>query len=879
MVQLQKINFTKFTNDNNDKKSARKSALILMFTLSFSVFPFSARAQSDYLLKLKNYREQAVNNKISASDQDKKLAEIEAEAEKIKDPEQKKLILINQAELAEIWLKDDVAEKIYQQLLQMPQNLKEYVHYQYAQLLIRKNKKNDAKIQLNQLLDLSPNVKLTVDSHLQLAKLEIEEKNYSTALKLLNSVEKRMRHEEMYPAIVYDLAQAERGTGRHDSFCKWVKKLYTIYPQYEKINQWGALLSADIFEGKPTGCSVSSEERRKRIKNLQWAGLGDKAFVEIKSLREQFSPKEIESDEKFEVDKLEVAYWIHEGDLNHALQILQPYYGKRKNEINYLNLLALTTARAGDFAASVGLYYRVYQLAPHGKFSKQALFQSAFLSYQFQDYDGATRKFQEFLKVFGTSKLTQDAKWHLAWIRYLRSDFEGAYESLENISSKRKPASIGRHGRRRKSAAPAALSMDRVRYWMAMCAFRMGQYEKAKSLFVPLAKDPMMGYYSVAAQFRLKKIEKLLPKNLRSHLVESAGRLTRFTSVSTMIPPDGYINASVEDDSSQNLGGESGEEALVREETINPLENTESTTESDSAAEGDDNAETTTAGEPNAEENLSAQFKDPKLIAKFEKARDLILLGKNDMAKWDLYEIEKRTRHQDYLKILMEEYQRIENYNRSSSIAQISFGVQRGLHGIEGVKYLWEYAYPKAYSDSVYRFSKQFDIPSQLVWGIMRAESSYKKDVMSPVGAVGLMQLMQATAQRVAGLMNEKLQDPRLLLEPDVNIKLGSRYLARLMRQFENSIPLVAASYNGGPHRVKSWLISFGQIDMDEFIEHIPFLETRNYVKRVISNYNLYYLLYGTQSNKKDLLADLSDTVQVKVTDKNITKETWEDEH
>lgn len=876
MSQLQNVSFNK-KNCIKNKSNIYLAFLLMVCTTGVS---YSAQAQSDYLQKLRIYREQAENNKISSSNQNKKIAEIEAEAEKIKDPEQKKLILINEAELAEVWQKDDVVEKTYQQLIQMPQNLKEYVHYQYAQFLLRKNKKNEAKTQLNQVLALSPNVKLTIDSHLQLAKMEIEEKSYSAALKLLSSVEKRMRHEEMYPDILYDLAQAERGMGRHDAFCKWVKKLYTVYPQYEKISHWGALLSADVFEGKPTGCSVSSEERRKRIKNLQWSGLSENAFTEIKSLREQLSSKEGDNDEKFEVDKLEVAYWIHEGDLNHALQILQPYYEKRKNEINYLNLLALTKARAGDFAASVGLYYRVYQLSPHGKFSKQALFQSAFLSYQFQDYDGATRKFQEFIKVFGTSKLTQDAKWHLAWIRYLRADYEGALQSLEDILPQRKPASVGRRrGRHRKSAAPAALSKDRVHYWMAMCAFRLGQYEKAKNLFVPLAKDPMLGYYSVAAQFRLKKLEKLLPKNLRSHLVESAGRLNRFTSISTMIPPDGYNNASVESDSTQSLGGESGEDALVREETINPLENTDGAAEAEVATDGDDAAEPANTAESNVEENLSTQFKDPKLVTKFEKARDLILLGKNDMAKWDLYEIEKRTRHQDYLKILMEEYQRIENFNRSSSIAQISFGVQRGLHGVEGVKYLWEYAYPIAYGDSVYKYAKQFDIPSQLIWGIMRAESVYKKDVMSPVGAVGLMQLMPSTAQRVAGLMNEKLQDPRSLLEPEVNIKLGSRYLARLMRQFENNIPLVAASYNGGPHRVKSWLLSFGQIDMDEFIEHIPFLETRNYVKRVISNYNLYYVLYGTKTNKKDLLADLSDTVQVKVTDKNITKETWEEDH
>ena len=105
-------------------------------------------------------------------------------------------------------------------------------------------------------------------------------------------------------------------------------------------------------------------------------------------------------------------------------------------------------------------------------------------------------------------------------------------------------------------------------------------------------------------------------------------------------------------------------------------------------------------------------------------------------------------------------------------------------------------------------------------------------------------------------------------------MRIGSRYLQRLLKKFDNNVPLVAASYNAGPHRVKAWLNGFGALDVDEFIEHIPFLETRNYVKKVVSNYQVYSLLYG---NKKDSLSYLSEILNVKATDSLATKETWED--
>ena len=155
----------------------------------------------------------------------------------------------------------------------------------------------------------------------------------------------------------------------------------------------------------------------------------------------------------------------------------------------------------------------------------------------------------------------------------------------------------------------------------------------------------------------------------------------------------------------------------------------------------------------------------------------------------------------------------------------------------------------------------------------MRAETFFKAQAISPVGARGLMQLMPYTARKVASLIEGWSFRERQLMDPKVNIHLGGRYLKRLLIKFGGNIPLAAAAYNAGPHRVENWLYQFGKLDMDEFIEHIPFIETRNYVKKVVNNLNAYKRLY---SMEKKSLAWLTKPVGIKAKKKPATRETWE---
>jgi soluble lytic murein transglycosylase len=137
--------------------------------------------------------------------------------------------------------------------------------------------------------------------------------------------------------------------------------------------------------------------------------------------------------------------------------------------------------------------------------------------------------------------------------------------------------------------------------------------------------------------------------------------------------------------------------------------------------------------------------------------------------------------------------------------------------------------------------------------GVMRQESSFDPSALSPAGALGLMQLMPATAAAVArSLTPAQGSDalPASLTDPRLNIQLGTAYLAGLLTQFQGALPVALAAYNAGPNRAQSWLAGRdpAALDIVDWIEMIPFDETRNYVQRCIEGIMIYAARQGQAS-------------------------------
>lgn len=137
------------------------------------------------------------------------------------------------------------------------------------------------------------------------------------------------------------------------------------------------------------------------------------------------------------------------------------------------------------------------------------------------------------------------------------------------------------------------------------------------------------------------------------------------------------------------------------------------------------------------------------------------------------------------------------------------------------------------------------DLEGALVAGLMRQESEFNSRAVSPAGARGLMQLMPGTAREVAGKLGLPYEQERLTGDPDYNMRLGRSYLSRMVARSGGYVPMAVASYNAGPGNVDKWLRLVGDprdgsMDPVDWIESLPFSETRNYVQRVIEGAVVY---------------------------------------
>lgn len=156
--------------------------------------------------------------------------------------------------------------------------------------------------------------------------------------------------------------------------------------------------------------------------------------------------------------------------------------------------------------------------------------------------------------------------------------------------------------------------------------------------------------------------------------------------------------------------------------------------------------------------------------------------------------------------------------------------------------------FPLVYQEHIADATTQYPVlNTHFVFAVARQESAFMSEVISSAGAMGLMQLMPATAMETARSVGITINNQDLL-EPEINIKLGSNYLAKMMQDFDSNRIVAAAAYNAGPNRVRQWLGQSGNtLPFDIWIETLPFAETRGYVQNVLAFAVIYAYLNGEQ--------------------------------
>lgn len=674
-------------------------------------------------------------------------------------------------------------------------------------------------------------LKLQHESVRRILEIDLESKKDTTKkLKKFNKVAKQM---------LENLRAQPEGLEYELIYLKWILKNKNLAELCKtERNRWLSQTTLNLSEvvlGLES-CPITYKDFIYRLRMLIFSGEEKKAQAEINEFVDKQKLAE------WEKAYLQAVYFSNIGDPTSAFNKVISYQSDiAQNPDYYINLFYISQ-RAGELAKAEQIINQVIDSSVNAKQKKELLFQKAFLFYQ-------TRRYQEALKIINNLVVTHpshhrkvksreydDLTWLRAWCYYLAGDFEKAQEVLMQ---------------NRKWARDKARNL----YWLAQTEWALDNRMMSVALFrqlaLPVIDGKFFSYYNYIAWLRFEAYKTYATSEmLKTQLSAIKSRRGMYMIADPNMNPLELLNEY--ESYFEDIGlTDEGSIAIINQEE-----------------------QAHDAGEiKGIKISTSSELKN-----EMSWADDLIKWGYRDLAKWHLFEVEKTLSTKSEAEPLVRYYTDNKYYNRALSLTQNVISPSGRKLSFKSDPLLWNSLFPKAYESSVESEAKKRKVHPYLVWSIMKAETQYKYDAISPVGAVGLMQFMPYTSQKVAVILEDEHKIENMF-NPDIAIKYGATYLRKLSDELGGQFPLVAAAYNGGPHRVKLWLRNFKEKDgtnmeYDMFVEHIPFNETRTYVKRVMSYILTYQKLYD---DKLDYNSSkwLVEKVPFKLREPIVLKEEW----
>jgi len=249
---------------------------------------------------------------------------------------------------------------------------------------------------------------------------------------------------------------------------------------------------------------------------------------------------------------------------------------------------------------------------------------------------------------------------------------------------------------------------------------------------------------------------------------------------------------------------------------------------------------------------IAPETSGPSELARAEKSEDLSTIGLFDWAIDELNEAKKTAQNSPKINLSLARHYRFKGDNVNALLALAkSYPDYSQMFPEEMGREEWEIFYPHVAWDQINAWAKNRNLDPYQVAGLIRQESVFNPRARSHANAYGLMQLLPGTARLVARKYGStaNLASPDALFQPALNIELGTGYMRDQLDKF-GRIEYMAVAYNAGPGRVAPWRASL-PIEMDEFVEAIPFKETKGYVQGIIRNSEQYRRLYDANGNFK----------------------------
>lgn len=326
---------------------------------------------------------------------------------------------------------------------------------------------------------------------------------------------------------------------------------------------------------------------------------------------------------------------------------------------------------------------------------------------------------------------------------------------------------------------------------LAWIHYLQGDFRKAEQAFKDMASSPGVGRYQTAALY------------WQARAAEKSGNLEEAKPVYRKLG------------TSQDVSFYSGLAQKRLEKLGHPIEK---------------KATVPASPDPLPRRNADGSFHLPRA----QKLAEISLSG---LARSELDAIKAEEEDLHLKLILAREYARNGVFDRSVFLANQIPGFHEDLT---------RHRFPLAYWDLIQKKSQQNGLDPYLIVALIRQESLFNPAALSSASALGLMQLLPSTASRTAARMGLQRPEPKDLLDPELNLTLGIAYLKELLVRYSNSLPKAIAAYNAGENAVDRWEKQLKTEDEDEFIERIPYGETRLYVKLVLRNHLTYRTIYDS---------------------------------
>ena len=225
--------------------------------------------------------------------------------------------------------------------------------------------------------------------------------------------------------------------------------------------------------------------------------------------------------------------------------------------------------------------------------------------------------------------------------------------------------------------------------------------------------------------------------------------------------------------------------------------------------------------------------------------KELIILEFYKSADLEINASEKEYKKDNYgILQISTLYLMAEDYVNSQKIIAKNYSKLKNSLDSPYKDYFYYLIYPYGYKEYIDKYTREFDIDPLFVLAVIREESRFDSQAASYAGALGLMQIMPATGKSIANALGINNFNNSMLLNPQTSIKMGCYYLKKQLENFNQNKFYACGAYNGGPTAMSRWISSYGNKDIDEFIEHVTYEETKNYIKKVMASYYFYRMLY-----------------------------------